>query len=36
MNNIRDTESVIDVEQGQGTDLSFIYNRLVLTPVCLL
>ena len=32
MINIRETESMIDVEQGQGTDLSFIHNRLVLTP----
>jgi hypothetical protein len=34
MINIRETESMIDVEQGQGTDLSFIHNRLVLTPFC--
>jgi hypothetical protein len=33
-NSIRDSESVIDEEQAQGTDLSFIHNRLVLTPFC--
>jgi hypothetical protein len=32
--NIRDSEPGIDEEQGQGTDLSFIHNRLVLTPFC--
>jgi len=33
-NSTRDSESVVDAEQGQGTDLSFIYNRIVLTPFC--
>jgi hypothetical protein len=32
-NNIRDSESVIDAKQGQGTDLSFIHNRVVLTSL---
>jgi hypothetical protein len=31
-NNIRDSESVIDGEEGQGTDLLSIHNSLVLTP----
>ena len=33
-NNIHGSEPVIDEEQGQGMDLSFIHNRLVLTPFC--
>jgi hypothetical protein len=33
-NNIRGSESVTDEEKGQGTDLSFIHNRVVLTLFC--
>ena len=30
-NDVRDTEIVIDEEQGRGTDLLLIHNRIVLT-----
>ena len=33
-NDVRDTEFVIDEEQGRGTDLLLIHNRIVLTLLC--